>query len=150
MTTSNAFQLCKLWASEKVPGMCPVTSCLYSLYILSSLARSRDFSSVGAPLAIDDSVDDCKAYDAVTEPLFQQIISFSQRWKHVELPMPFSIYKKLETFISMNVLSLLYSLRGGLPWGNIGLADPDSFRFVFWKRSMSKDCHSIHESISVK
>ena len=53
--------------------------------------------------------------------------------------MPFFIYKKLETLISMNVLPLLYSLRGNI----IGLADPDPdpFRFVFWKRQISKDCH---------
>ena len=117
LTTSNAFQLCKLWASEKVPGMRPVTSCSYSLYFqvyieiffLSKKSGPAYFFQCRCTLG-----NDCKAYD-VTEPLLQQILSFSQRWRHVELPMPFAIYKKLETLISGDVLPLLYSLRGNIP-----------------------------------
>jgi hypothetical protein len=75
--------------------------------------------------AADDSVDDREAYD-VTEPLFQQILPFSQRWKHVELSMPFSIYKKLETLISGDALPLLNSLRGNMSLDDIGFEHPDS------------------------
>ena len=75
---------------------------------------------------VDNSVNDREAYD-VTEPLFQQILSFSQRWKHVELSMPLSIYKKLETLISGDALPLLNSLRGNMFWTDMHLeqADPD-------------------------
>ena len=81
--------------------------------------------------AVDASVENREAYD-VTLPLFQQILSFSHRWKHVELSMPFSIYKKLESLISGDSLPLLNSLRGNFPLNDMSLEDqnPTPVRFL--------------------
>ena len=73
---------------------------------------------------VNDSLNNPEAYDT-TEPLFRQILAFSQRWKHVELSMPFYIYKKLETLISGDALPLLNSLRVNIPPNDIRLEDPD-------------------------
>ena len=76
--------------------------------------------------AVEDSVDfDPEAHD-VTEPLFRQITSFSSRWKHVELSMPFSVYKKLESLISGDDLPLLNSLRSDIERDPIS-EDPTPF-----------------------
>jgi len=83
--------------------------------------------------AIDDWVDESQAYD-VTEPLFQQIVSFSPRWKHVELSMPFSVYKKLQSHISEDSLPLLNSLKGDIGhnnWDDMFLEHPDSLPVRF-------------------
>ena len=82
---------------------------------------------LGSIKAVDSSVDNHQAYD-VREPLFQQILSFSQRWKHVELSMPFSIYRELETG---DAFPLLNSLRGNFAWNNVGVEHPNSLPVRF-------------------
>ena len=52
----------------------------------------------------------------VIETLFQLLASFSSRWKFIDLSLPFSIYKRLESQISKDPLPLLQSFKGGSVW----------------------------------
>ena len=69
-------------------------------------------------------------YD-ISEPLFRQILSFSPRWKHIELSMSFSIYQKLESLISGDALPLLHSLQGDIHWSEVLSEPPFSFPVRF-------------------
>ncbi|KIM43023.1 hypothetical protein M413DRAFT_394032, partial [Hebeloma cylindrosporum] len=98
-------------------GTCPLS------ISLSTPFRSKE--------RVDDSVDAREAYEA-TEALFQQILSFSPRWKDVELSMPLFFYKKLESHISGDDLPLLNSLRGNIQRNHEDSegADPFPGRFL--------------------
>jgi len=107
-------QVVKDWLTRS--GTCPLSI---------SLSHPIHFGE-----AVEDSVDfDHEAHD-VTEPLFRQISSFSSRWKHVELSMPVSVYKKLESHISGDALPLLNSLRGDIERDPISV-DPPPFSLRF-------------------
>jgi hypothetical protein len=80
--------------------------------------------SVSHPLGYVEITDDpnsgnLREVHDVTEPLFRLIVSFSPRWKLIDLTMPFSIYEKLESQISKDLLPLLQSFRGNFNWNDI-------------------------------
>ena len=64
----------------------------------------------------------CEVHD-LTEPLFWLIALFSPCWKLIDLSMPFSIYKKLESQVSNDILPLLQSFKGRFDWNPMGVED---------------------------
>jgi len=52
--------------------------------------------------------------DEVVDPLFQTIRPFASRWRQLDLSMPFHIYQKLETQISLDNLSMLRYFKGNI------------------------------------
>jgi len=98
-------QMVKDWLTRS--GTCPL-----------SISLSHPIGFIETNGSVDDPQD-------VTEPLFQQILSFSPRWKHVELSMPVSVYKKLQSHISEDSLPLLNSLRSDIRWNDMFSEHPD-------------------------
>jgi len=65
----------------------------------------------------------------VTDPLLHVILSFSRRWRELDLALPFPIYQKLESHVSRDMLPLLQTFKADISWGRGGerpaaLADP--------------------------
>ena len=83
-----------------------------------------DFCYDFEPEVTDDSDSGnlCEVHD-LTEPLFQLIALFSPCWKLIDLSMPFSIYKKLESQVSSDILPLLQSFKGRFDWNPMGVED---------------------------
>ena len=60
------------------------------------------------PSTNGDSTED----DEVVDPLFLTIQPFASRWRHLDLSVPFHIYRKLETKIPLDNLSMLRYFKG--------------------------------------
>jgi len=108
-------QVVKDWLTRS--GTCPLSISLS--YPTGSFGTAEQWE------VFDNAAND------VTEPLFRQILSFSSRWKHVELSMPFSVYQKLESHISGEALPLLNSLRGYIERNEPFSQDPAPFPLRF-------------------
>jgi hypothetical protein len=71
--------------------------------------------SISFPFGYEPPTDSTGAEDdEVVDPLFHTIRPFASRWRHLDLSMPFHIYRKLETMIPLDNLSMLRYFKGNI------------------------------------
>ena len=68
--------------------------------------------SISFPFRYEPPTDSGAEGDEVVDPLFHTIRPFASRWRHLALSMPFHIYQRLETTISLDNLSMLRYFKG--------------------------------------
>jgi len=66
---------------------------------------------IGYTPTLNDANNSREAADLTTDPLFLLVLSFSKRWKQLDLTLPFSIYQKLESHMSRDALPMLQTFR---------------------------------------
>jgi hypothetical protein len=60
---------------------------------------------------LDNAYNSREGADVATDPLFLLVLSFSRRWKQLDLTLPFSIYQKLDSHMSRDTLPILQTFR---------------------------------------
>jgi len=69
--------------------------------------------SISYPFECEPSTNgDTTEVDEVVDPLFLTIQPFASRWRHLDLSVPFHIYRKLEAKIPLDNLSMLRYFKG--------------------------------------
>ena len=69
--------------------------------------------------SLDNAYNSREGVDVTADPLFLLVLSFSRRWKQLDLTLPFSIYQKLDSYMSRDTLPILQTFRAVAHWQSV-------------------------------
>ena len=89
---------------------------------------------IGYTQTVNSANNSREAADLAADPLFLLVLSFSKRWKQLDLTLPFPMYQRLESYMSRDALPMLQSFRAVAHLQGItaesGSAYPTPFTFM--------------------